>query len=212
MTATATDAAGNTSSCSGPLSYTEVTPSPPSPPVTPDAPDTVAPETILGSAPSALINRRTATFEFSSEPGARFECRLDAAPFAPCPSASPLAGIRDGRHTFAVRAIDAAGNADPTPATKQFTVDATPPDTRITSKPKASITARSGKGKAAFAFTATEKGSKFQCKLDRGAFASCRSPLAVTLKPGRHTFQVRAIDTAGNADTTPATAAVTVKR
>jgi hypothetical protein len=45
-----------------------------------------------------------------------------------------------------------------------------------------------------FTFKATPAaGAKFQCKLDNAKWASCRSPRTYrSLKPGRHTFQVRA--------------------
>jgi hypothetical protein len=42
------------------------------------------------------------------------------------------------------------------------------------------------------------------CKLDRTAYRSCTSPLRTgRLAYGRHVLKVRAIDSAGNADTTP---------
>ena len=81
----------------------------------------------------------TPTYGFSSdEPGASFECRFDAAPFAVCSgpathtAASPLV---DGNHTFEVRAVDPAGNADPSPSSRSFTVDTVPPNTSIISGP-----------------------------------------------------------------------------
>ena len=58
---------------------------------------------------------------------------------------------------------------------------------------------------AKFKFTSTEAGSTFQCKLDRKPFKSCRSPKKYSgLKPGKHVFKVRAIDAAGNTDSSPA--------
>lgn len=52
---------------------------------------------------------------FSSEPGARFECKLDRRPYAACASPKTLR-LKVGKHVFRVRGIDAAGNADGTPA------------------------------------------------------------------------------------------------
>jgi hypothetical protein len=48
--------------------------------------------------------------------------------------------------------------------------------------------------------------SSFQCKLDAGAYSTCTSPITYNnLKQGKtHTFNVRAIDVAGNIDATPA--------
>jgi hypothetical protein len=41
-------------------------------------------------------------------------------------------------------------------------------------------------------------GTRFQCKLDRGQFAACRSPrIYRKLKPGRHILRVVATDSGG---------------
>jgi hypothetical protein len=51
----------------------------------------------------------------------------------------------------------------------------------------------------------------FRCKLDRGRWTSCRSPLIYKhLKKGKHTLQVEAVDRRGHADATPATRRFTV--
>ncbi|MFN8111602.1 MAG: hypothetical protein U0R51_00230 [Solirubrobacterales bacterium] len=86
--------------------------------------------------------------------------------------------------------------------------DTTPPDTAITTKPKDKIKLKGRKktAKATYAFTATEGGSTFTCRLDAAAPAPCASPLKLTkLKKGRHTFTVFATDAAGNPDATAAT-------
>jgi hypothetical protein len=63
---------------------------------------------------------------------------------------------------------------------------------------------RKRKRRAKFAFRASEAGAHFQCKLDKKPFAPCTSPKRYRkLKPGRHKFRVRAVDSAGNADRTP---------
>jgi len=93
-------------------------------PPAPAAPgDDVAPETAITKGPKAKTSKKTATFEFSSsEAGSTFECRLDGHfGFAPC--ASPeMINVARGRHSFEVRANDAAGNVDPTPATFDWKV------------------------------------------------------------------------------------------
>jgi hypothetical protein len=56
-----------------------------------------------------------------------------------------------------------------------------------------------------FRFASDESGSAFQCKLDAKPFKACRSPFTTrALKLGRHTFKVRARDTEGLLDPSPA--------
>lgn len=73
--------------------------------------------------------------------------------------------------------------------------DLTAPKVTITKAPKAKTTSTTAK----FKFQSNEAGSKFQCKLDKGKFKTCRSPKTFKkLKPGKHVFKVRATDKAGN--------------
>ncbi len=131
-----------------------------------------------------------------------FECKLDVGAWVSCASPKSLTGLGDGEHTFSVRATDTAGNTDTTPATRTWTVDTVAPDTSISSGPSGTVRASS----AEFAFTSSEAGSSFECKLDVGAWVSCASPKSLAgLADGEHTFSVRATDPAGNVDATPAT-------
>ena len=80
--------------------------------------DLVAPETTITAMPGSTVRSGSASFSFvANEAGARFECRLDGAPFAACTSSVTYTGLSEGTHTFSVRAVDLAGNVDPTPAT-----------------------------------------------------------------------------------------------
>ena len=82
------------------------------------------------------------------------------------------------------------------------------PDTKITKGPKKKSTKRTARLK----FESTEAGSTFACSLDDKAFKPCTSPQKYKkLEPGKHTFEVRAIDPAKNLDPTPASRAWTVK-
>ncbi len=94
--------------------------------------DTTAPTTSIDSGPSGLTNNANASFGFSgSDTGgsgiASFQCSRDGAAFAACTSPQAYSGSADGGHTFEVRAIDAAGNVDQTPASSTWTVDTTAP-------------------------------------------------------------------------------------
>ena len=165
--------------------------------------ETSAPDTSITSGPSGPTNDSTPTFEFdSSEPGGTFRCRIDSAALAPCTSPfTPAAPLGDGPHTFTVEASDLAGNADPSPASRAFTVDTAPPETTIDSGP-AGLTTDST---PTFAFSSDDPGATFECSLDGGPFASCASPFTTPpLDSGPHTFVVRAIDAAGNVDPSPA--------
>jgi hypothetical protein len=74
--------------------------------------------------------------------------------------------------------------------------DCAPPDTTIISGPKN----KTKKKTATFAFTSSEPGATFECSLDGAQFVPCSSPDAVKVKKGKHGFQVRAKDPAGNVD------------
>ncbi len=103
------------------------------PPPTPDdesplppslAPPLVSPDT---TAPRTTIRKRVAkrvpavTFTFgSSEPGSTFRCGLDGRKLTPCAASKRVTGPMRGRHVLRVVAVDAAGNADPTPAVARF--------------------------------------------------------------------------------------------
>src|SRR5829696_3320863 len=199
----AKDAAGNTDATPASCSWTVGTA------------DTTAPETIIDSGPSGTITVADATFTFSSEAGATFECRLDGAAYSACNSPKSYTNLSNGSHTFDVRATDGAGNVDATPASRTFTVDVppppldtTPPQTTINSGPSGTIK----QNNATFSFSSSEANSTFECKLDSAAFSACSSPKKYTgLATGSHTFQVRATDAAGNTDASPASRTWTVR-
>ena len=84
--------------------------------------DTTAPETTITSGPKRVSKRANASFRFdANETGVTFECSLDDGPFEACTSPKDLK-VQKGKHTFAVRAKDAAGNVDSTPAEQSWTV------------------------------------------------------------------------------------------
>jgi large repetitive protein len=172
--------------------------------------DTSTPDTTILSAPAEHVASTEATFTFLSPdagPGATFECSLDGGAFVACTSPHTITGLSEGVHTFRVRVRDAGGNLDPTPATKSWRVDLTPPDTILTGGPSGTVNVAS----ASFTFTSNEADVTFACSLDGGGMAPCTSPFTVTgLAQGAHTFAVVAIDAAGHTDPTPATASWSV--
>jgi parallel beta-helix repeat protein len=84
-------------------------------------------DTTIGARPSAQTTSTSAAFTFSSnQSGATFECVLDDDSFATCASSIMYDELEPGAHTFAVRAIDVAGNVDPTPAFFSWVIVASP--------------------------------------------------------------------------------------
>lgn len=164
--------------------------------------DTVPPETSITSGPGEGVSTNAVqpTFTFgSSEDSSTFSCTLDGAA-VPCTSVfTPAAPLPEGAHTLTVAATDPAGNTDPTPVTRNFTVDLTPPETTITGGPEGTT----DEAAPTFAFTASEAGSAFRCSIDGGTATACGSPFTVApaLPDGPHTFTVHAIDSAGNVGT-----------
>ena len=89
--------------------------------------DTTPPETTVDSGPDPITVVTDATFTFSSDdPAATFECSLDGgATWAPCASGDTF-GLAAGPQQFQVRATDAAGNTDLSPATFEWTISFAP--------------------------------------------------------------------------------------
>ena len=175
--------------------------------------DVTAPTTSLDSGPSG-ISGPDVSFTFSSPDspllGPGFECRFDTAEWESCGSPKAYSNLSDGSHTFRVRAVDAAGNPDPSATVRTWTVDTIPPQTTIDSGPSA-IT---NDANPSFGFSSSEPGSTFECRLDSTQAAdwqNCSSPKAyASLTDGSHTFEVRATDSLGNLDATPASRTFTL--
>jgi len=86
--------------------------------------DTTPPETTIieGPADGSVFNGDDPSFAWSSSEGnSTFTCIADGVQLSSCEQAF-LTGADDGPHSFSVAATDAAGNTDPTPATRTFTV------------------------------------------------------------------------------------------
>jgi hypothetical protein len=85
------------------------------------ATDAAAPQTEIVGGPRRRTARRRAKFRWRASEPAEFECRLDRGRFEPCDPPDRVR-VGPGRHRFRVRAIDLAGNVDPTPARRTWRV------------------------------------------------------------------------------------------
>jgi hypothetical protein len=137
---TVADADGDTDTTLDPITVTTAPTNPPptnppptnppptNPPPTNPPGDTTAPDTTIVSGPSGTTTDATPTFAFaSSEADPAFECQVDSGPWIDCTSPWTPAALSGGDHVVAVRSTDVAGNTDPSPATRSFTVAGPPP-------------------------------------------------------------------------------------
>lgn len=204
--------------CTSPARYSELTDGPhrftvvaidslgnadPRPAVVEWAVDTSTPDTFIDSGPRGATGETVAVFTFyASQVGCTFRCAVDGAALAPCSSPASVRGLAPGPHHFVVTATSRAGNSDPSPATRDWSIDATPPQTLITAGPAAMHPS----ARATFTFSADKPGSTFRCALDGAAAVPCASPYERSgLSEGFHWFSVSASDAQGNEDPTPAT-------
>ncbi len=175
--------------------------------------DTTAPEVEITSSPDNPTEETSASFSFeANEPVRTFECRLDGGSFEECVSPANAAGPLDpGGHTFAVRAIDLAGNVGE-PATAEWTIEPgegpsvaiTDGPDELTNQPRAEFTLEPGDGAVSL-----------QCSLDGEDFEACPTLVSFDVEEGDHTFAARALNAAGTVgpeasydwtlDTTPPT-------
>ena len=88
----------------------------------PPSTDTTAPNTTIKRHPPKRTRQRLAKFRFAStEAGSTFQCKVDKGPFRRC-GAVFKRKVKVGRHVIRVRARDAAGNLDKTPAVYRWRV------------------------------------------------------------------------------------------
>jgi hypothetical protein len=157
--------------------------------------DTVAPSApAISSQPPALTRSKEATIAFGATGDGELRCAFDGAPLTACSSPARASGLADGSHTFAVRAVDEAGNASGA-AVASWTVDSTGPAPPAIVEAPADPTNR----RDALVRFGSEPGATVECSFDAGTYASCSSPWETDgLLDGRHTFRVKATDALGN--------------
>jgi hypothetical protein len=149
----------------------------------------------LTAKPSAATSSTTATFTWTGPSNATFECARDTTSFTSCASPKSYPGLAAGSHTFQVRSV--AGTDRSAATSHTWTIDTTPPPVpTVTARPTAVATSTT----ASFAFSSTESGVSYQCRLDGAAtFTSCANPAGYSgLAQGSHAFAVRSADAAGN--------------
>jgi len=173
--------------------------------------DATPPET---SFSAGSIDGSDASFGFVSPEG-RSQCMLtgpsQAHDWRDCTSPTRYAGLTPGTYTWQVRAYDRHGNVDATPGTQTWQVAPT------TGKVRGTRTVRRG-GVATFRLSSPHAGARYSCRLDKGAWRSCKKTHRVrtgTLKASargtRHVLSVR-VTVAGVTDPTPVRKVFRVRR
>ena len=91
----------------------------------PQPSDTTPPDTSITSQPTDPTTSASASFSFTGTDDVGvtgYDCRLDGGSWNSCSSPASYSALSVAPHTFAVRAKDAAGNVDATPATFTWTI------------------------------------------------------------------------------------------
>jgi len=162
--------------------------------------DTAAPETTITSNPSAISNSASATFAFVASENATFDCSLDGAGFEACYSPKTYSGLGDGSHTFEVRAVDVAGNADTSPAVFSFAVDTEKP---VTTKTISDIDGDDVLDSYAVTLTATDIGAGVAAitySIDGVPTTVTGNIASLTFPAGSHSLAFYATDKANNVE------------
>lgn len=87
--------------------------------------DTTPPETAISGGPAngSILTATSTTFTLSSsEAGSGMACALDGRARSCAPGRHAVTGLGAGTHVLTAKATDAAGNADPTAASRYWTV------------------------------------------------------------------------------------------
>jgi hypothetical protein len=158
--------------------------------VTPPAQPTVI-------SPSSPTSSATVTVRFSSASTDvdHYLCSLDGAAAAPCSSPQSVTAAAEGLHTYAVTAVDRAGNTS-TAGTGFWYRDSLTPVPVVNDGPSDPTTATG----ATFTFASSEGGVSFGCSLDGAPFTACTTGKVYSgfAVPSTHTFKVQATDSNGN--------------
>ncbi len=156
--------------------------------------DTTPPAVSITSQPVANSPDAAGQFAFTVNGASTVTCALDGGTAATCSATYPYS-LPDGSHTFAVKAVDLAGNA--TTKSVTWTIDTVAPTITLGSMPPNPSTSAA----AQFAFT-VNGASSTTCKLDSGSATACTTSASYGgLGDGNHTFTITATDAATNVST-----------
>ena len=86
------------------------------------------------------------------------------------------------------------------------------PNTFFKRKPGKVVRTAGEKAKVVFRFAASESSASFRCRLDTPVFVPCEQRFVRFLEPARHVLKVKAVDSSGVSDPTPAVAKFRVER
>jgi hypothetical protein len=161
--------------------------------------DTAPPDTVLDSVPPVDSSETAGTFTFhSTEKGSSYRCSLDGLAFSPCKSPASYPGLGDGAHVFEVAAVDAAGNADPSPAAYTWTIPGSAPappsglSATVVSPSRVGLSWTAPPDPGIAAYRVYRDGSLL------GQTTQTSYPDTTVVGPASPTYAVRALDGAGN--------------
>jgi len=148
----------------------------------------------LTTKPPSMSASTSATFGFTGPSGSTFRCSRDGAAFSVCTSTTAYSSLAQGAHTFSVKAV--VGTDESAVTSYTWTVDTVPPAApTLTGKP----VNPSNTAAPSFSFSDADVTATFQCSMDGAVFLACTNPKSYSgMGQGSHTFQVLAVDPAGN--------------
>ena len=151
----------------------------------------VPPTVTITQQPPALTNNNSASFTFTGSDNLTptnllvFKTSLDGAPFVTTTSPVSYSHLADGNHTFAVEAIDQAGNVS-TAASYTWTIDTLPPMSSVTDFPQRRVPLvhrqldgqrRHGPGIATFSVFLSDNGGSLQARVQNTTQTSTTFPV-----------------------------------
>lgn len=136
----------------------------------------------------------------ADEPSVSYRCSLDHGAFSICGHSPRYAGLSEGFHVISAIGVDQTGN-ESTPIYLSFNVRSQPPSTGIGIGPPEETTSTD----AHFEVYSSDVEADYECALDGSGYSPCGVVIDLTgLSLGDHALRVRAIDSIGRADPSPA--------